>query len=181
MQTIRKDGSWTLLPAALACLLLMGTGSCKNEARKKVKPGKQEETYEPKFRKDGDLWLIKAATGDTLMRLDVEYANTASSIEYGMMYRKSMDETMSMLFFMGNMQMRSFWMKNTYVSLDIIYVDDRYRIVSIQKNAEPLNTSSLPSEGPAMYVLEVKGGLSDKLGLRKGDMITWQDAKADES
>ncbi len=66
-------------------------------------------------------------------------------------------------------------MKNTYVSLDIIYVDDRLQIVSIQKNAEPLNTKSLPSDGPAMYVLEVKGGLSDKLGLEKGDMITWED------
>jgi len=107
----------------------------------------------------------------------VEYANTPNRIEYGMMYRKSMDETMSMLFFMGNMQMRSFWMKNTYVSLDIIFIDDKLRIVSIQKNAKTLNTESLPSEGPAQYVLEVKGGLSDKLGLAKGDMINFKDAE----
>ena len=74
------------------------------------------------------------------------------------------------------MQMRSFWMKNTYVSLDIIYIDDKLRVVSIQKNAEPLNTRSLASEGPAQYVLEVKGGLSDKLGLAAGDMINFVDA-----
>ncbi len=175
MQTLRKYGAITLIRVFVIFMVFAGGGSCKNETRQKVKPGKQENTYEPKFRKDGNLWLIKAATGDTLMKMDVEYANTQSSIEYGMMYRKSMDETMSMLFFMGNMQMRSFWMKNTYVSLDIIYVDDRLQIVSIQKNAEPLNTKSLPSDGPAMYVLEFKGGLSDKLGLEKGDMITWED------
>jgi uncharacterized membrane protein (UPF0127 family) len=177
MQTFRKYGAVALVGAFLLFIVLAGSGGCKNEATKKIKPGKQENTYEPKFKKDGNLWLIKAATGDTLRQLDVEYANNRSKIEYGMMYRKSMDENMSMLFFMGNMQMRSFWMKNTYVPLDIIYIDDTYQIVSIQKNAEPLNTKSLPSDGPAMYVLEVKGGLSDKLGLEKGDMITWEDIK----
>jgi uncharacterized membrane protein (UPF0127 family) len=85
-----------------------------------------------------------------------------------------MDESMSMLFFMGNMEMRSFWMKNTYVSLDIIFIDDQMRIVSIQKNAETLNTRSLPSTGPAQYVLEVKGGLCDKLGVGAGDKIAFK-------
>jgi uncharacterized membrane protein (UPF0127 family) len=174
MQKLRKYAPYVLIVALLAFVGLSQTPSCKRAENQRVVP-KTTESHEPKFRKDGDLWLIKAEAGDTLMKMDVEYANTPNSIEYGMMYRKSMDETMSMLFFMGNMQMRSFWMKNTYVSLDIIYIDDRMRIVSIQKNAEPLNTRSLPSDGPAQYVLEVKGGLSDKLGLQKGDMINFTD------
>lgn len=175
MQQLRKYGAFVLAGVFLAFIAFTGMGSCKNKKQpSKVKTG-TEENQGPKFRKDGDLWLMKAATGDTLMHLDVEYANTQSAIEYGMMYRKTMDETMSMLFFMGDMQMRSFWMKNTYVSLDIIYVDDKQEIVSIQKYAEPLNTRSLPSEGPAQYVLEVKGGLSDKLGLEKGDKLVWKD------
>ena len=174
MQQLRKYGAFALAGIFMAFIVITGIGSCQsNKHEQKVKTG-TEENQGPKFRKDGDLWLLKAS-GDTLMHMDVEYANTQSSIEYGMMYRKHMDETMSMLFFMGNMQMRSFWMKNTYVSLDIIFIDDKLQIVSIQKNAEPLNTSSLPSEGPAQYVLEVKGGLSDKLGLEKGDMINWKD------
>lgn len=175
MQQLRKYGALLLASVFLAFLGLTGMGACQNKnATNKVKT-KSDNNMGPAFRKDGNLWLIKAATGDTLMQLDVEYANTQSAIEYGMMYRKRMDETMSMLFFMGDMQMRSFWMKNTYVSLDIIYVDDKQKVVSIQKNAEPLNTRSLPSDGPAQYVLEVKGGLSDKLGLEKGDKLFWED------
>lgn len=177
MQMLRNYSTLLLIITFGAFMVIAGGGSCdSNPIKSSKKPVKKAEPYEPKFRKDGDLWLIKAVTGDTLMHMDVEYANTQSSIEYGMMYRKTMDETMSMLFFMGNMQMRSFWMKNTYVSLDIIYIDDRFQIVSIQKNAKPLNTNSLPSEAPAMYVLEVKGGLSDKIGLQKGDMINFVDA-----
>lgn len=175
MQKLRKYAPYVLIVALLAFVGLSQTPSCERSNTQRVVPAKKENSYEPKFRKDGDLWLIKAATGDTLMHLDVEYANTPNRIEYGMMYRKSMDENMSMLFFMGNMKMQSFWMKNTYVSLDIIYIDDRLRIVSIQKNAEPLNTRSLASEGPAQFVLEVKGGLSDKLGLAAGDMINFVD------
>lgn len=175
MQKLRKYAPYVLIVALLAFVGLSQTTSCKRNNNQRVMPSKTDSNYEPKFRKDGDLWLLKGETGDTIIHLDVEYANTPNSIEYGMMYRKNMDETMSMLFFMGNMQMRSFWMKNTYVSLDIIYIDDKLRIVSIQKNAEPLNTRSLPSDGPAQYVLEVKGGLSDKLGLQKGDMINFTD------
>ena len=175
MQKLRKYAPYVLIVALLAFVGLSQAPSCKRAENQRVVPAKKENSYEPKFRKDGDLWLIKAETGDTLMKMDVEYANTPNRIEYGMMYRKSMDETMSMLFFMGNMQMRSFWMKNTYVSLDIIFIDDKLRIVSIQKNAEPLNTRSLASDGPAQYVLEVKGGLSDKLGLAAGDMINFVD------
>ena len=176
MQKLRKYAPYVLIVALLAFVGLSQAPSCKRSENQRVVPAKKENSYEPKFRKDGDLWLIKAETGDTLMKMDVEYANTPNRIEYGMMYRKSMDETMSMLFFMGNMQMRSFWMKNTYVSLDIIFIDDKLRIVSIQKNAKTLNTESLASEGPAQYVLEVKGGLSDKLGLAPGDMINFVDA-----
>ena len=174
MQNLRKYGAISLAVLFIVFLVFSGTNSCNSNKKEKrqLHPSTQN-TYEPKFRKDGNLWLLKAATGDTIQQLDVEFANTMDRIEYGMMYRKSMTENMSMLFFMGDMQMRSFWMKNTYVSLDIIFIDDQMNIVSIQKNAEPLNTRSLPSDGPAMYVLEVKGGLCDKLGVAAGDKIAY--------
>ena len=62
-------------------------------------------------------------------------------------------------------------MKNTEFALDIIFLDSEQKIVSIQQNAKPLDPTSLPSEGPAKYVLEGNAGLSEKWGLQSGDRI----------
>ena len=105
-----------------------------------------------------------------------EYAKTPESIEIGMMYRRSVSPDMAMLFFMdGGDRPRSFWMKNTLVSLDIIYINANNEVVSIQANAQPLNTTSLPSDAPASYVLEVLGGTAATWGIEKGSTITWSD------
>ena len=90
------------------------------------------------------------------------------------MYRKSMKENQGMLFVFHEEKPRSFWMHNTYIPLDIIYLNKEKEIVSIAKNAAPLSETSRPSEGDAMYVLEINGGLSDKLGLTKGDRMTFE-------
>lgn len=130
--------------------------------------------YEPKFTKEGELWFADNESQDTILKIDIEIADNASETQYGMMYRKHMDPNTGMLFFMDSERQQSFWMKNTYVSLDIIYINSNFEIVSIQKNAEPLNTQSLPSEGPALYVLEVIGGFSDRHGIGKGDKIYFE-------
>lgn len=129
--------------------------------------------YEPKFQKEGELWLVDNDS-DTLKGLDIEIAESVEEIQYGMMYRKSMDPNTGMFFLMGDDQPRSFWMKNTYVPLDIIYINSQGEIVSIQKNAKPLSTQSLPSAAPASYVLEIYGGLSDKIGIDTATTIYWQ-------
>ena len=130
--------------------------------------------YEPKFTKEGELWITSAETLDTISKIDIEIADNETETQYGMMYRKSMDPNTGMLFIMPVEQPQSFWMKNTYVSLDIIYINSNFEIVSIQKNAKPQNLGSLPSEGPALYVLEVIGGFADEQGLKKGDKIQFQ-------
>lgn len=130
--------------------------------------------YEPKFTKEGELWITSSETADTIKMLDIEIADNATETQYGMMYRKSMDPNTGMLFIMPIEQQQSFWMKNTYVSLDIIYINSKFEIVSVQKNAEPHNLKSLPSEGPALYVLEVVGGFADQHGLKKGDKVSFK-------
>lgn len=130
--------------------------------------------YEPKFTKEGELWIADGETQDTIKKIDIEIADNETETQYGMMYRKHMDPNTGMLFFMDSERQQSFWMKNTYVSLDIVYINSNFEIVSIQKNAEPLNTQSLPSEGPALYVLEVIGGFSDTHGIGKGDKIFFE-------
>lgn len=130
--------------------------------------------YEPKFSKEGELWFTDSETLDTIKTLDIEIADNATETQYGMMYRKSMDPNTGMLFIMPAEQQQSFWMKNTYVSLDIIYINSNFEIVSVQKNAEPHSLKSLPSEGAALYVLEVVGGFADEHGLKKGDKIQFE-------
>lgn len=62
-------------------------------------------------------------------------------------------------------------MKNTYVPLDIIYLDSSRKVVSVVRNARPLSQSSLPSEAPAMYALEINAGLSKRWGIEKGSVL----------
>ncbi|GAB5557256.1 MAG: hypothetical protein SchgKO_14690 [Schleiferiaceae bacterium] len=152
--------------ALVGWLVSQALGPGKPQRSRPVKT----QAVEPTFRHDGNGMLLSAA-GDTLVSLQLEFAKTDNEIQYGMMYRSQMDKQTGMLFFMKTMRPQSFWMKNTLVPLDIIYIDDQLKIVSIQKNAVPKSMQSLPSEGPAMYVLEVYGGQSDVWGLSAGDQL----------
>lgn len=127
------------------------------------------ESPEIEFTKEAEVSIIK--NGNVLKIIDVEYANTPEERNLGLMYRKSMAENQGMLFLFPEEEFRSFYMKNTEIPLDIIYLDKDKKIVSIAKNAKPFDETSLPSEAPAMYVLEINGGLSDKWQLEKGDEI----------
>ena len=66
------------------------------------------------------------------------------------------------------------YMKNTKIALDIIYIDASSKVVSIQKNTQPFNKASLPSNFPAQYVLEINAGLSDEWNLKPGDKINFE-------
>lgn len=106
--------------------------------------------------------------------VDIEVANNEFETQQGLMFRQSMEDKQGMLFIFDNMEPRSFWMRNTYIPLDIIFIDNQRKVVSIQKNAPILNDGSLPSEGPAQFVLEMNGGWCDKNGIEKGDQLDWR-------
>ncbi|PVW16228.1 DUF192 domain-containing protein [Marixanthomonas spongiae] len=130
-------------------------------------------TKEVQFTKEGELTLKKAKNDSVVATLDIEIADDEYQTQTGLMYRKSMPNNQGMLFIFENEQPRSFYMKNTAFPLDIIYIDSDKKIVSIQKGAKPMDPTSLPSEGPAQYVLEVNAGLSYTWGLEKGDIVAW--------
>ena len=78
-----------------------------------------------------------------------------------------------MLFIFQEELPRSFYMKNTEFSLDIIYINKKKKVVSIKKNTIPYDKNSLPSGKPVLYVLEIKAGLSDRWGIENGDSVRW--------
>ncbi|MEO2052636.1 MAG: DUF192 domain-containing protein [Allomuricauda sp.] len=147
--------------------LILALVSCKNEAKTEIK------TEAISFTKEGDLKIIKLASDSTSVDFDIEIAETEYETQTGLMYRPSMETKQGMLFIFPKAGQRSFYMKNTEFPLDIIYIGEDQKIVSFQKNAQPYDESSLPSEGAAKYVLEINGGLSDNLGLQVGDSITF--------
>jgi uncharacterized membrane protein (UPF0127 family) len=127
----------------------------------------------PVFRKDGELRFLDAKTSQVISAIDVEVAATDASREQGLMYRDTMAENTGMLFLMGTEEMQSFWMKNTIISLDIIYVDSERRIVSIHKNCTPYSLDQIHSAAPALYVVEVVAGYTDKYKIEAGDRVSF--------
>jgi len=175
MNAFRKYAIW-IVGLGLAAFIIPSTIGSFGKFNDNTKPSVKQPTqpYEPPFRMDGTLWAVNGA--DTTAVFRTEYATTPAAIEIGMMYRRSMDKDMAMLFFMsGGDQLRSFWMKNTIVPLDIIYINSANEVVSIQANAQPLSTQSLPSGKPASYVLEVKGGEAVAQGIGVGTKVYWSD------
>lgn len=129
----------------------------------------QIKAVEINFTKDTELSLYK--NGNLLKIIDIEIADTFEKRSLGLMYRTSMKENQGMLFIFPEEEMRSFYMKNTIIPLDIIYLNKDKEIINVIKNARPFDETSLPSEKPAQYVLEISGGLSDKWGIEAGDTI----------
>jgi len=140
--------------------------NCKNE-----KNNTSKDKVEINFTKEGTLSLKKAGSDSIITNLDIEFAEDEYETQTGLMYRTKLGTYQGMLFIFPNLQMRSFYMKNTKIPLDIIYIDDKHQIVSFQKNAKPFDETSLPSEAPAKYVLEINAGLSDEWQLEIGDKI----------
>jgi uncharacterized protein len=129
---------------------------------------------EPEFTKEGTLSFISSETGETIRTIDIEKADNDMERQFGLMYRKSMPDTEGMLFLFDKAGQQSFWMRNTYIPLDIMFVDAESRILNIHQNTKPQSDNSLPSTGDAQFVVEVAGGFSEKYGVKPGDKIQWQ-------
>ncbi len=159
----RALGGYLICFAVLLCYLTgCGSGDRAKESR--------YDYYQ--FSKEGKLAVLDSQA-DTLASLDIEIADTIDETVLGLMYRQSMETDQGMLFIFDREQPQSFWMKNTYFSLDMIFVDNEGTIVSIRKETTPLSEASYSSDHPARYVLEVVGGFTRRHGISVGDRIVW--------
>tara|TARA_R100000544_G_C2213595_1_gene53300 strand:+ start:110 stop:586 length:477 start_codon:yes stop_codon:yes gene_type:complete len=149
--------------------LLMGLClGCNTHQKEKI-----VRTTEIAFTKEGTLTLSKA-DGTPIKTIDIEIADDDYERETGLMHRSVLGDHQGMLFIFDDEDYRGFYMKNTLISLDIIYIDANKKIVSFAEQTKPMDETTLPSELPAQYVLEINGGLSEDWVLELGDQIRWE-------
>ena len=114
---------------------------------------------------------LEIVTKTGVQVFSVEVATTEQEKETGLMYRKELADGKGMLFDFSPEQEVSMWMKNTYISLDMIFIRADGRILRIAENTEPLSTKIIPSRGLAKAVLEVVAGTAQKYGIAPGDRV----------
>ena len=120
--------------------------------------------------------VIETKAGER--EFQVEIADDARETSIGLMFRREMAENEGMLFDFGAEAPRSFWMQNTYIPLDMIFIKADGTIDSIAEKTTPLSEKSVPSRGPVRFVLEVNAGLADSLGIAPGDKVGGQAIEA---
>ncbi|HTP12073.1 MAG TPA: DUF192 domain-containing protein [Bacteroidota bacterium] len=163
-----------VLVVALVAVYLVGTNIQTDKLQTASIPSTKAQTRSAvAFVKEGELRFLDSR--DNLRSaIDIEIADDDASRMQGLMYRDSMAETQGMIFVFPDEAERSFWMENTILPLDIVYINAQNRIITIQKNTVPYSRDSIPSNGPAKYVVEVNAGYCDRHSVRVGDHIEWK-------
>lgn len=115
--------------------------------------------------------LLTIDAAEDQFEFQVELAVSPAQRSQGLMFRESLDEDRGMLFDFGRPQRASMWMRNTYVALDMLFIDADGRITQIAANTQPLSDAVIASREPVRAVLELKGGISAKLGIEPGDKV----------
>lgn len=173
-----------ILPLFLASMLIIsgcggGDASSGDASSRGTSPGdgatSDESTGSIPWRVDGQLTFSR--DGAPLGTIEIEIADTDSSRTRGMMQRESIPEDWGMLFIFPNEEERGFWMANTPMALDLMFIDADSTIINIARYVQPMSAETISSEGPAQFVLEVEAGYSDSIGIVEGDDVSWTDAE----
>jgi len=125
------------------------------------------------FQKDGEL-TFQSADGKYISKIDIEIADDDNKRVRGLMDRLSMEEEQGMLFLFPYETIQSFWMKNTVIPLDLIFLNKDNVIVTIRKDAIPFDTGQYTSTKPAINVVEVVAGYTELYGIKVGGKIVWR-------
>jgi len=125
------------------------------------------------LRPDGHLQFL-TPEGAVCGSITVEIADNWRTRATGLMHRTRMDDTVGMLFVYDSADHRVFWMRNTPLSLDMIFVGEDGRVLNIARSTQPLSDTRYPSAGPAKYVVEVLSGFAARYGIEEGHRVRWQ-------
>ena len=103
--------------------------------------------------------------------IDAAVAANDADREQGLMYRTKLAPNEGMLFVFNENAVHCFWMKNTLIPLDMVFIDEHGVVVNVAANATPLSEANIPSAGPVLGVLEIRGGRAAELGVQAGDQV----------
>jgi uncharacterized membrane protein (UPF0127 family) len=153
------------LRGALLVLALLGAacGACKSSASQRASASAAPA--------DAVAPTVVVDTGERKVTFRVELARTEPEREKGLMYRDHLAPDAGMLFLFERPSVQTFWMKNTLIPLDMIFIDPGHAIVGVVANAQPLTLTARSVGEPSQYVLEIGGGLAARLGIRAGARV----------
>jgi len=149
--------------AALAIAGLLAAPACKNAGGQKAATSSSPA--------DATAAAVVITTPTRKVTFHVELARTNEEHERGLMYREHLASDAGMLFLFDQPSLQAFWMKNTLISLDMIFIAADHTIAGIVMDAEPLTLTTRRVDEPSQYVLEIGGGIAAQLGLAAGQRV----------
>lgn len=154
-------------------ILVSANTVCKKEELPKIDTTQKNENTSIKFTKQGEVYF-QDKSKSLIRKIDVEIAETVETRHLGLMFRDKMEEDQGMLFIFPSEEQQGFYMKNTILPLDIIFINAKKEIIKIYKNTTPFSEKTLPSGKLCLYVVEVNAGYTDKYNIKEGDFIDWR-------
>jgi uncharacterized membrane protein (UPF0127 family) len=162
MSTNRFTNALRLAVVAIASCAWLSAG-CKPD-----QPSSTAATQPTSTGSDSRLPTTRMTLGSETFILEIAYSRDEQ--EVGLMNRRSMPANHGMIFVNNDERERMFWMKDTYIPLDIIFLSHDGHVVSV-KHMKPLDQSTVPSDGPAMYAIELNAGAAERAGVKAGDVL----------
>lgn len=176
-----RPPGWVWFVTAVFLIAIIGVivnPQCQSDGSTPPPPPNSGPNLSGKFVREGTLTFISSicnggSTADSVT-IEIEIADDPGSRSVGMMYRKSMRDDRGMLFIFEETKIQSFWMLNTPLSLDMIFVSPDSTINTIHERTTPHSRESHSSTALSKYVVEVVAGFCDKHGIQVGDKVSWR-------
>lgn len=168
---------YSIIPAILLVGIFIFTNAVCNKNTDNVKNNSGQDTAKKKvsiqFVKQGEVYF-QDKNRNLVKQIDVEIADNDDKRHRGLMFREKMDTSQGMLFIFPSEEEQAFYMKNTILPLDIIFINAKKQIVKTYKRTTPFSEKDLPSFKPILYVVEVNGGFTDWFNVKEGDYIDFR-------
>jgi hypothetical protein len=156
----------------LALGWLVATGACRNG---RSGPAQAVTSSSSLATPSGPHPAVLLHAGQRVIPIRVEVARTEAEHERGLMFRNHLDADAGMLFVFPRAAPLTFWMKNTFIPLDMVFIDESHHVLGVVEEAVPETETPRRVEGESRFVLEVVGGLTRRLGLAPGAKVEFRD------